>query len=190
MNLLKERILRDGKVLPGNVLKVDSFLNHQLDAELVDKIGEEFFKLFSSEKIDKVLTVEASGIAIAIMVASKFKIPMLFAKKNQTSNISSDVYSASVASYTHGRVYNICVSKNYLNAGDRVLIIDDFLAIGNALKGLISLVEQAGATVVGCGTVIEKGYQGGGDELRSKGIRVESLAIIDSMEDGVIKFRE
>ena len=191
MNFLEERIVKDGIVKEGNVLKVDSFLNHQMDIELFNEMGKEWKKRFERKNINKILTIEASGIGIACIVAQHFGVPVVFAKKNKTSNISPDVYTSKVASYTHGTSYDIVVSKDFLCKDDKVLIIDDFLAMGSALEGLISLVEQAGATTVGAGIVIEKAYQPGGDIIRSKGIRVESLARIESMsvEDG-IKFAE
>jgi xanthine phosphoribosyltransferase len=189
LELLKSKILKYGKVLPDNILKVDSFLNHQVDVDLLTKVGEEFAKLFAGCNVTKILTIEASGIIIGGLTAQVIKVPMLFAKKSQTKNLSNSVYSAKVMSYTHGKVYDIFVSKDYLNSQDNVLIIDDFLANGEALRGLISLVTQSGAKLVGCGIAIEKGFQGGGDLLRQQGIRVESLAIIDSMTDDSLTFR-
>ncbi|MCQ2470950.1 MAG: xanthine phosphoribosyltransferase [Clostridia bacterium] len=190
MKLLIDRIIKDGKVLPGDILKVDGFINHQMDVQLIDEIGKEFHRLYGNCEVTKVLTIEASGIGIACFVAKYFQVPLLFAKKSKSKNISDNVYSSQVASFTHGSVNTVVVSKEYLSPEDKVLIIDDFLARGEALNGLIDIVNQAGATVVGTGTVIEKGYQGGGDALRAKGIRVESLAIIDSMsDDGSITFR-
>ena len=190
MQLLQDRILKDGKMLPGNILKVSSFLNHQIDIDLLDKIGEEFFNLYKGCDITKILTVEASGIAIACAAARYFKVPVLFAKKQKTGNVIENCYTASVYSYTHAKTYNIMVSSQYLTKDDKVLMIDDFLANGSALNGLIDLVGQAGAKLVGAGIAIEKGFQEGGQLLRDKGIRIESLAIIDSMsvENG-IKFR-
>ncbi len=191
MQLLKERILKDGKIFPGNILKVDSFLNHQMDIDLLQAIGEEFKSRYNGKEITKVLTIEASGIGIACFVAKAFGVPMLFAKKNKTKNIASDVFTAKVQSYTHGTSYDIVVSKEFLNSDDKVLVIDDFLAKGQALQGLISIVNSAGAELVGTGIVIEKGFQDGGKMLRENGIRVESLAIVDSMDDfGNIKFRD
>lgn len=191
MDLLKKKILEEGQVYAGNILKVDCFLNHQIDCGFLAEVGKEFHRLYKDEGINKVLTIEASGIAIGAMVAQEFGCPLVFAKKNKTKNIAGDVYTAQVESFTHGTTYNIMVSKKFLNPGDKVLIVDDFLAIGNALKGLISLVKESGAELVGCGTVIEKGYQHGGDELRAEGIRVESLAIIESMDadKGEVVFR-
>ncbi len=191
MQLLKDRIMRDGKVRSGNVLKVDSFLNHQLDTALFGEIGKEFKRRFADEEITKILTIEASGIAIACIAAQYFQVPVVFAKKNQTKNIAGDVYTSKVESFTHGRIYDIIVSKDFLGPEDKILIIDDFLANGAALLGLIKLVQDAGATLVGAGIVIEKGFQEGGRMVRDSGVRVESLAIIDSMsEEGGVKFRE
>lgn len=191
MQLLKDRILKDGIVKEGNVLKVDSFLNHQMDISLFEEIGKEFKKRFEGESINKILTIEASGIGIACIAARYFNVPVVFAKKSKTKNIAGDVYTSRVESFTHGRIYDIMVSKDFLNSGDRVLLIDDFLANGCALEGLAELVRSAGATLVGAGVVIEKGFQRGGDLLRSKGVRVESLAIIDRMdESGSITFRD
>ena len=189
MELLEQRISKDGVVKDGNVLKVDSFLNHQMDINLFKEIGKEFKRRFAGEEINKILTVEASGIGIACIVAQYFDVPVVFAKKNSTKNIAGDVYRASVQSFTHGRVYDVIVSKEYLNENDKVLVIDDFLANGCALMGLSEIIEESGAKFVGAGIVIEKGFQRGGDLIRSRGIRVESLAIIDDMSDGIIKFR-
>lgn len=190
MQLLKDRILKDGKVFPGNILKVDSFLNHQMDIQLLSAVGEEFKRRYSDCEVTKVLTIEASGIAIACFVARAFNVPMLFAKKNKTKNIAADVYTSKVQSYTHGTSYDIIVSKEFLNENDKVLVIDDFLAKGQALQGLIDIVNSAGAQLVGAGIVIEKGFQDGGKLLRDSGIRLESLAIVDSMDDqGNITFR-
>jgi len=183
---LCRRILEDGDVLPGGVLKVDSFLNHQIDVDLLNDLGREFARRFAGEAITKILTVEASGIGIACIAAQHFGVPVVFAKKHQTKNLSNDVYSVDVESFTHGRVYQIKVSKKFIAPGDRVLIIDDFLAMGNALIGLRALVEQAGAAAVGAGIVIEKGFQPGGKKLRESGLRVESLAIVESMDDGIV----
>lgn len=191
MDLLKERIMKDGQVFPGNILKVDSFLNHQLDVELLTQIGVEFHRLFQDCGVNKILTIEASGIGIGFAVAQSFQCPLVFAKKSKTKNIAGRVYTSKVASFTHGNVSDIIVSRDFLNPGDKVLIVDDFLAIGNALIGLIDLVHQAGAELAGCGIVIEKGFQSGGDKLRAQGIRVESLAIVDAMdaEKGTVFFR-
>lgn len=190
MRILEERILKDGKVFSGNVLKVDSFLNHQLDVKLLSEMGRELKNLYNDCDITKVLTIEASGIGVGCMVAQFFDCPLLFAKKSKTLNIKGDVYTSKVESFTHQCVYDIIVSKDFLNEDDTVLIVDDFLAKGNALVGLIDIVNQSGAKLAGCGIAIEKGYQGGGDKLRAKGIRVESMAIIDAMDDitGEIKF--
>lgn len=190
MKILEERIIKDGRILPGNVLKVDSFLNHMIDVPFVCELGKEFRRLFETSGVTKILTIEASGIGLACLTAQYFGVPVVFAKKSRTSNISSEVYSTPVESYTHGNTNNVIVSKQYLGAGDRVLIIDDFLATGNALKGLIELCRLAGADVVGCGIAIEKRYQHGGDALRAENIRVESLALIDSMENGNIVFSQ
>lgn len=192
MDLLKKKILEEGQVYEGNILKVDCFLNHQIDCAFLCEVGKEFHRLYKNEDINKILTIESSGIAIGAMVAQEFGCPLVFAKKTKTKNIAGDVYTTPVESFTHGTTYDIIVSKKFLNPGDKVLIVDDFLAIGNALKGLIHLVEQSGATLVGCGTVIEKGYQHGGDDLRAQGIRVESLAIVESMDakTGEVVFRD
>ena len=192
MELLKERIRKDGKVKEGNVLKVDSFLNHQMDIHLFQEIGKEFQKRFQGEEINKILTIEASGIGIACIVAQSFDVPVVFAKKTQTKNIAGGTWTTKVESFTHGRIYDIIVAKEFLGKGDKVLIIDDFMANGKALEGLAELVTMSGAELVGAGIVIEKGFQPGGDELRRKGIRVESLAIIESMNDktGEIVFRD
>lgn len=188
MQLLKDRILKDGKVRAGNVLKVDSFLNHQMDIELFGEIGKEFRKRFADCEVTKILTIEASGIGIACIAAQYFKVPVVFAKKNQTKNIAGEVYTSKVESFTHGRVYDIIVAKEFIKPEDKILIIDDFLANGNALLGLSKLVKDAGAHLVGAGIVIEKGFQEGGNLVRSQGVRVESLAIIDSMseKDGIV----
>ncbi|MBQ2811722.1 MAG: xanthine phosphoribosyltransferase [Clostridia bacterium] len=192
MNFLEERILKDGIVKPGNVLKVDSFLNHQMDIELMDKMGEEFHRRFADKSITKVLTIEASGIAIACSVARCFNVPLVFAKKSKSVNIEGDMYIAEVESFTHKNKNQVIVSKKFLNADDRVLIIDDFLANGCALQGLISITEASGATVEGLGIAIEKGFQIGGQVIRNLGYKLESLAIVDEMnaETGEIKFRE
>ena len=191
MQLLKDRIRKDGKIKEGNVLKVDSFLNHQMDTDLFVEIGKEFKRRFADCEINKILTIEASGIGIACVVAQQFHVPVVFAKKTKTKNIAGDVYTSKVESYTHGRVYDIIVSKEFLGKGDKVLLIDDFLANGKALEGLAALVEASGAELVGAGIVIEKGFQVGGDIIRSKGIHLESLAIVDSMDEetGTIVFR-
>lgn len=189
MEALKEKILREGRIRDGNILQVDNFLNHQIDAEFLMEMGEEIAALYKDDGVTKVLTIEASGIAIALAVASCMKIPMLFAKKHKTKNINENQYRTVVASFTHGIDYDVVVSKDYLNENDKVLIVDDFLANGNALKGLMDLVHQAGGEVAGCAIAIEKGFQGGGDALRAAGVRVESMAILDDMKDGIITFR-
>lgn len=183
MQLLKDRIRKDGKIKEGNVLKVDSFLNHQMDVKLFQEIGKEFKRRFEGEEITKILTIEASGIGIACVAAEVFDVPVVFAKKTQTKNIAGDVYTTKVESFTHGRVYDIIVSREFLGKGDKVLLIDDFLANGKALEGLAELVKKSGAELVGAGVVIEKGFQVGGDIIRSKGIHLESLAIVESMDE-------
>ena len=188
MQLLEERIRKDGIIKEGNVLKVDRFLNHQMDIHLFEEIGKEFYRRFSDAGVNKILTIEASGIGIACITAQYFDVPVVFAKKNQTKNIAGDVYTAKVESFTHGRVYDIIVAKQFLNPGDRVLIIDDFLAKGAALQGLIQLVRESGATLVGAGIAVEKAFQTGGDLIRGMGVRVESLARIKSMGSGGIEF--
>ena len=190
MQLLKDRIRKDGKVKEGNVLKVDSFLNHQMDVKLFREIGKEFKRRFESEEITKILTIEASGIGIACVVAEVFDVPVVFAKKTQTKNIAGDVYTTKVESFTHGRVYDIIVAKEFLGKGDKVLLIDDFMANGKALEGLAQLVEDSGAELVETEIVIEKGFQPGGDLLRQR-THLESLAIVESMDEktGEIIFR-
>lgn len=191
MQLLKDRIVRDGIIKEGNVLKVDSFLNHQMDIRLFCEIGKEFKRRFSDTQITKILTIEASGIGIACIAAMYFDVPVVFAKKTQTKNIAGDVYSTKVQSFTHGRIYDIIVSKDFLKPDDKVLVIDDFLANGCALIGLAELIEKSGATFAGAGIVVEKGFQQGGKEIRNKGIRLESLAIIESMDaDTGVIFRD
>jgi xanthine phosphoribosyltransferase len=191
MQLLKDRIRKDGKIKSGNVLKVDSFLNHQMDINLFVEIGKEFKRRFANDEVNKILTIEASGIGIACIVAQYFNVPVVFAKKTKTKNIAGDVYTTKVESFTHGRVYDIMVSKEFIGKGDKVLLIDDFLANGKALEGLATVVNDSGAELVGAGIVIEKGFQPGGEHLRAEGIRVESLAIVDSMDEkaGTICFR-
>ena len=191
MQLLKDRIRKDGKIKSGDVLKVDSFLNHQMDIKLFEEIGKEFKRRFSDADINKILTIEASGIGIACIVAQYFDVPVVFAKKSKTKNIAGDVYTTKVESFTHGKVYDIMVAKEFLGAGDKVLLIDDFLANGKALEGLAAVVNDSGAELIGAGIVIEKGFQPGGDRLRADGIRVESLAIVESMDEktGSIRFR-
>lgn len=192
MNFLEERILKDGLVKEGNVLKVDSFLNHQMDVELMDMIGEEFHRRFGDKKITKVMTIEASGIAIAYAVAQKFHVPMLFAKKSKSVNLDGEMYSADVVSFTHKNQNKVIVSKKFLSSDDHVLIVDDFLANGCALQGLISIVDQAGGTVEGIGIAVEKGFQIGGQVIRNLGYQLESLAIVESMDaaTGTVTFRE
>ena len=191
MKLLEERIRKDGTVKAGNVLKVDSFLNHQMDIDLFNEMGKEWARLFAERLITNILTVEASGIGIACVAAQHFHVPVVFAKKSQSVNIDGEVYSTKIESFTHKRVYDVIVSKKFLHPEDHILIIDDFLANGCALEGLIDIVNKAGASVEGVGIAVEKGFQKGGDLIRSKGIRVESLAIVESMDDktGEITFR-
>ena len=192
MNFLEARIQKDGIVKPGNVLKVDSFLNHKMDISLLDEIGREFKRRFADQQITKVLTIESSGIAIAYPVAREFGVPLVFAKKSKSINIEGDMYVAEVESFTHKKTNQVIVAKKFLTSEDRVLIIDDFLANGCALQGLISIVDAADAEVVGCGIAIEKGFQEGGQRIRNLGYRLESLAIVESMdsETGEIRFRE
>lgn len=191
MKLLEERIQKDGIVKAGNVLKVDSFLNHQMDIALFNEMGKEFKRLFSDVEVNKIMTIEASGIGIACIAAQYFHVPVVFAKKAQSVNIDGEVYSTKIQSFTHKRVYDVIVSKKYLSPDDKILIIDDFLANGCALEGLIDIVHAAGAQVSGIGIAIEKGFQKGGDMIRSRGLRLESLAIVESMDDqtGEITFR-
>lgn len=191
MELLEERIRRDGVVKSEGVLKVDGFLNHQMDINLFNEMGKELKRLFVDAPINKILTIEASGIGIAAVVAQHFNVPVVFAKKSQSINLDGDVYSTKIQSFTHQRIYDVIVSKKFLSADDHVLLIDDFLANGCALNGLIDLVEEAGATVEGIGIAVEKGFQPGGDDLRSRGYHLESLAIVQSMnpETGEIEFR-
>ena len=193
LKLLEDRIVKDGIVKPGNVLKVDSFLNHQMDISLFNDMGKEFKRLFNDTPINKILTIEASGIGIACVAAQYFdNVPVVFAKKSQTVNIDGEVYSTKIESFTHKRVYDVILSKKYLSSKDHVLIIDDFLANGCALNGLLDIAQKAGATVEGVGIAVEKGFQRGGELIRQKGIRVESLAIIESMDadSGNIVFKE
>ena len=190
MKLLEDMIREKGEVYPGNILKVDSFLNHMVDVSLMDKMGEAFYERYKDAGITKILTIEASGIAVAGFVAKRFEVPMLFAKKSKSLNIGDDVYTSRVSSYTHGTDYDITVSRKYLDSSDTVLLIDDFLALGNAMKGLIEICDQARAKVAGIGICIEKGFQPGGADLRMMGIDVMSLAIIESMgDDGTIEFQ-
>lgn len=189
MQALKEKILKEGTVYPGNVLKVGSFLNHQIDVNFMTQIGKEFYRLFQNENITKILTIETSGIPVACFTALHFGVPVLFAKKHQTKNLSADCYFTEITSYTHGNVYQARIEKKYLGKEDTVLIIDDFLASGYALDGLTELVRQAGAACVGCGIVIEKAFQDGGNRLRRQGVRVESLVQIAQMnDDGTLLF--
>ena len=183
MKKLEERIRRDGTIRGTEVLKVDRFLNHQMDIALINEIGQEFYRIFQGDNVTKILTIEASGIGIACLTAQFFQVPVIFAKKNKTKNIAGDVYTSKVASFTHGRVYDIIVSKEFLGPEDRVLLIDDFLANGSALQGLINLVRDAGATLIGAGICVEKAFQPGGDLIRSMGVRVESLARVKSMDE-------
>lgn len=186
MRLLEERIRTHGKVKEGGILKVDSFLNHQMDIDLFEKMADEFWRLFGADGVTKILTIEASGIGIAVIVGRRFKCPVIFAKKTKTKNIDGEVYTTRVESFTHGQVYDIIVSKDFLHSSDRVLIIDDFLANGAAMAGLVDLVNAAGATLVGAGVAVEKAFQPGGALLRSRGIRIESLARIKVMgKDGI-----
>jgi xanthine phosphoribosyltransferase len=191
MKLLEERIQKDGIIREGDVLKVDSFLNHQMDVKLFQEMGREFYRLFGQENVTKILTIEASGIGIACVTAEQFDCPVLFAKKSKTKNIAGDVYKTKVVSFTHGREYDVIVSKDFLNAEDRVLLIDDFLANGAAILGLKDLVDQAGATLVGAGIAIEKAFQPGGKMLREAGVRVEALARVKALHnDGTVDFCE
>lgn len=191
MKLLEERIQKDGVVKAGGVLKVDSFLNHQMDVELFDAMAEEWKRLFANRPINKILTIEASGIGIACIAARHFHVPVVFAKKAKSINIDGEVYATQIHSFTHGREYEVIVSRKYIGPEDHVLILDDFLANGCALEGLMSLVKDAGAVVEGVGIAIEKGFQRGGDRIRATGVQVESLEIVDSMDEktGLIRFR-
>ena len=190
MKILEDRIRAEGKILPGPVLKVSSFLNHQMDADLIMELGKELANRFRADGVTKILTIESSGIAIAVAVGAALHVPVLFAKKHRTSNVSGVLYQTLVHSYTHGTDYTVVVEREYLKADERVLIIDDFLANGKAVEGLLDLSAQAGASVVGAGIVIEKGFQEGGAQLRASGLRVESLAIVESMNENAIVFRE
>ena len=189
MEALEQKILSEGKVLPGNVLKVGSFLNQQIDTPFMLELGKEIANRFKSEGVTKILTIEASGIALSFAAAVYMGVPIVFAKKSESSNVSGHVLTAPVHSYTHNNDYNAVIPADYINKNDRILLVDDFLATGEALHGLFSLAEAAGAEVVGCAIAIEKGFQSGGDELRKKGVRVESLAIIESMESDSLTFR-
>lgn len=189
MRELEERILKDGTVKPGNILKVDSFINHQVDIALYQQMGKEFARLFADAGVNKILTIEASGIGIACVSAQYFNnVPVVYAKKSKSSNLGDNVYFSVVYSYTHGTEYNVIVSKDYIKPGDNILIIDDFLAYGNAIKGLIRIIEDAGASLAGVGIIIEKEFQNGGNELRSKGVRIESLAKVAAMSDSSLTF--
>ena len=190
MQVLKDRILSDGVVRPGNVLKVDSFLNHQMDIALINECGKEFKRRFEGASITKIITIEASGIGIACLAAQYFDVPVVFAKKSQSVNLDGETYCTKVESFTHKRTYDVILAKKFLQPEDHVLLIDDFLANGCALRGLIDIVNQSGATLEGAGIVIEKGFQHGGDNLRDLGIKVESLAIIDSMTEDSLTFRD
>ena len=189
MKLLEDRIIKDGQVFPGNILKVDSFLNHQIDVGLLCEMGKEIKRLYENEGVNKILTIEASGIAIACIAANYFECPVLFAKKTKTKNIANSVYKTKVRSFTHGTEYDVIVSKDFIGENDKVLIVDDFLAEGNALLGLIDLCNQAGAQIAGCAIAVEKGFQPGREKVENLGVRVESLAIVERMEDGKVIFR-
>lgn len=192
MKELKERILAEGKVLPGNILKVDGFLNHQLDITLLGHIGEELARRFAGKQITKILTIEASGIAVACIAAQHFgNVPVVFAKKAKSGNLDeANLFKSEIYSYTYQKYVTLLIAKAWLSAGDKVLVVDDFMANGEALRGVIEIVEQAGAELVGVGIAVEKGFQGGGDKLRRRGIDVQSLAIVDSLEGGKVVFRE
>ena len=187
---LEKKILKEGTVLSGNILKVGSFLNQQIDTAFLKEMGKEIARLYENSGVNKILTIESSGIAIAVAAAFYLDVPVVFAKKSKSSNVSDDVYSTIVESFTHGNVSNVIVSREYIKSDDRVLIVDDFLANGNALIGLLKIVEQASAITVGAAIAIEKGFQKGGDMLRERGIRIESLAIVDAMSDDSIEFRK
>ncbi len=187
---LEQRILEEGQILPGEVLKVGSFLNQQIDTKLLKDMGDEIARLFACNNVTKVLTIESSGIAIAFAAGLSMGLPVVFAKKHSTLNLTGNILTSKVYSYTHQQTYDITVSSDYITSGDTVLIVDDFLAKGNALAGLIEIVNKAGAKLAGCAIAIEKGFQGGGDKLRAEGIRVESLAIIDKMSDDSLEFRQ
>ncbi len=191
MEFLEERIRKDGQVRPGNILKVDSFLNHQLDVELLSQIGEALYEKYKDAGITKIVTIEASGIAIACMTAQYFKVPVVFAKKAKSKNLDGDLYTSKVQSFTYGKEYDITLAKKFLTSEDTVLLVDDFLAVGKAMRGLLEICEEAGATVAGIGIAIEKGFQEGGAHLREQGYDLTSIAIVDSMgDDGSITFRE
>ena len=182
MKLLEDRIRRDGKILPGDVLKIDSFLNHLIDVELVSECADEWYKIYGDKGITKILTIEASGIGLACITATKFHVPVLYAKKTRSATLSNKVLSTKVVSYTHGQSYDVIVSRDYISTDDRILIIDDFLANGSALRSLITLTEKAGATVVGIGIAVEKVFQGGGEDIRARGYRIDSLARIRALD--------
>ncbi len=190
MELLKERIRKNGKIKSGNIIKVDSFLNHQIDIDLLNEIGKEFYRRFNKENITKIITIEASGIAVACLTAQYFHVPVVFAKKSESKNIDGELYRTTVTSYTRGKDYTVILEKRFLSADDRILIVDDILATGKAQNGLLDISRQAGAAVAGIGVVIEKGFQGGGDILRKSGYNVHSLAIIESMENNTVQFRD
>lgn len=190
MKALEEKIIKEGKVLPGNILKVGSFLNQQLDVDFLSEIGEEIKNIYKDCNVTKILTIEASGIALAVAAGMIMHVPAVFAKKGKTANVSGDVYKTIVHSYTHNSDYNVIVPKEYLSEDDCVVIVDDFLANGKALEGLIDIVNQSGARLAGCTCAVEKGFQGGGDALRKKGIRVESLAVVEEMSESAIRFRD
>ena len=190
MKKMEEKILKEGKILPGGVLKVGNFLNQQIDTPFMKEIGEEIAKMYKDDEVTKILTIEASGIPIAVSAGFAMNLPVVYAKKNKSSNISGDVYSVMVHSFTHGNNNNVMVGKEYISSDDKILIVDDFLAHGSALYGLIDIVEQAGAKVAGCVAAVEKGFQLGGDKLRKEGYRIDSLAIIEEMTDSEIRFRK
>lgn len=191
MELLKQRVLRDGRVTSGNILKVDSFLNHQMDIQLFNEIGKEFRRLYEEEKITKILTLESSGIGIAVITAQYFNnCPVIFAKKTKSKNLDGELLKTQVKSFTRNKTFEIQVAKRFLNKDDRILLIDDFLATGQALIGMVDIVRQSGAALAGCGIIIEKGFQEGGELVRNMGVRVESLAIVDYIEDNRIVFRD
>lgn len=190
MKLLQDRISRDGKVLPGNIIKVDGFLNHRVDISLLKELAEEFYTVFAEDKPTLIMTVEASGIALATVTAERFGLPMLFAKKAKSDNIEGGLYKSEIFSYTYKKAVNLIVSAEWLNADDRVLVVDDFLANGEALRGVIDIVHQAGAELVGVGVAVEKGFQPGGQKLRDAGYKLHSLAIIEKADENGISFRE
>lgn len=189
MQLMEDKILREGTVLPGSILKVGSFLNQQLDVKFLHEISKELARLFADDGVTKVLTIEASGIALATLTALELGVPCVVVKKHASANLPKDVYTAEISSFTHKNTYTAVVAKDYIRAGERVLIVDDFLAVGNAIRGLREILSKAGATLAGCGIAVEKAFQGGGDALRAEGIHLESLAVIDSMTDTDIAFR-